>query len=51
MAYPEPIPLVKGKAAKELVSKLFRATRFPKKNAKWVGSREVYRTLRPPDET
>ena len=51
MAYPEPIPVLKGKAAGELVSKLFRVAKPPKKNAKWAGSREVYRKLRPRDET
>lgn len=50
VSYPEPIPVMKGKAAKELMSKLRRATRSPKKNAKWAGSRKVYLKLRPRDE-
>ena len=51
VAYPEPIPVVRGKAAKELVDKLRRAAKSPKKNAKWAGSREVYLKLRPRDES
>jgi hypothetical protein len=51
VAYPEPIPVLKGKAAEELVSKLFRVAKPPKKNEKWVGSREVYLKLRPRNGT
>lgn len=50
MAYPEPTPVVKGKAAKQLVEDIRRADREPKPNARWQGSRESYEKLRPKDE-
>ena len=49
VAFLEPIPVLKGKAAQELVSKLFWVAKPPKKKAKRAGSREVYLKLRPRD--
>lgn len=51
VAYPEPIPVLKGKAAEELLEKLNRAEKHPRKDAKWAGSRKIYQKLRPKDET
>jgi hypothetical protein len=50
VAYPEPIPVLKGKAAEELLEKLNHAEKHPRKDNKWAGSRKIYQKLRPKDE-
>lgn len=49
MAYPEPTPVLKGKAAKELIEKLQRSEKTGRVNRRWAGSRELYEQLRPSD--
>lgn len=51
MAYPEPTPVVKGKAAKQLIEDLRNADKAPRRKSQWAGSREVYHKLRPKSES
>lgn len=51
VAYPEPTPVVKGKAAKQLIEDLRNADKAPRKKSQWAGSREVYHKLRPKSES
>ena len=50
MAYPEPTPVLKGKAAKELLESLERKGGPARKNKRWVGSKKSYAQLRPKGE-
>jgi hypothetical protein len=45
LAYPEPTPVLKGKAAKELMDELRRSDRPARATKRWVGSREVFEKL------
>ena len=47
MAYPEPTPVLKGKAAKELLEELRKEPKRARARARWAGSRETFRKLRP----
>jgi hypothetical protein len=47
LAYPEPTPVLKGKAAKELLEELGRAHKPARSNKRWAGSKEAYEKLRP----
>ena len=49
MAYPEPTPVLKEKAAKELLEHLNSKSVRTATNA-WDGSRELYSKLRPKDQ-
>ena len=48
MTYPEPTPVLKGKAAKDLLKYLNTWSERPATKA-WNGSRETYSKLRPKD--
>lgn len=47
MGYPKPTPALKGREAKEFLKKLEGFKLDPDQAARWKGSREVYRKLRP----
>jgi hypothetical protein len=49
MAYPEPTPVLKGRAAKELLEELGKDHRVARKNKRWAGSKATYSKLRPKD--
>ena len=50
MAYPPPVPVVKGKAARELLEDLDRSKPKSAKNPHWKGSKALYQKLRPKEE-
>ncbi len=47
LAYPEPTPVVKGKAARELLEELERSEKPGGATKRWAGSKELYKKLRP----
>jgi hypothetical protein len=50
VAYPEPTPVLKGKAAKELLEDLEKSHKAARKNKRWAGSRVLYARLSPKDD-
>jgi hypothetical protein len=47
MAYPHPVPALKGKAARELAEELEKARAAKRRNPRWKGSRQTFEKLRP----
>lgn len=51
MAYPDPVPALKGKAARGMAEALKKSRRSAKKNPRWLGSRETFNKLRADDSS
>jgi hypothetical protein len=47
MAYPRPVPALKGKSARKLAEELEKRRNARSKNPRWAGSRKTYEKLRP----
>jgi len=50
LAYPEPTPVLKGKAARELLDGLEKFELTPEKKRRWKGSRALFEKLQPKNE-
>ena len=50
MAYPHPVPALRGKPARELDEDLEKSRKARRRNKRWEGSRETYEKLRPKSE-
>jgi hypothetical protein len=51
MAYPHPVPALKGKSARKLAEELEKRRNARSRNSRWSGSRKTYEKLRPKSES